>query len=82
MNRAGRLGPRHDRGRLGIGDQPLVAVGDLLVVERARDHVRARVEHGSAAVHVEPLLAVAGGCAIGTIFERLVPCMSGSSKRT
>src|SRR6185312_890053 len=54
----GRLGPRDDGGRLGIRDQPLVAVADLLVVERAGDDIRAGVEDGRAAVHVEPLLAV------------------------
>ena len=55
------LAPGHHRGRLQIGQQQLVAVGDLLVVERAADHVRPAVQHGNAAVHVQPGLGVAVG---------------------
>ena len=42
-----------------VRDQQLVAVADLLVVERSRHHVGAAVQHARAAVHVQASLGIA-----------------------
>ena len=57
----GGVGPGHHGGGRRVGDQQLVAVGDLLVVQRPADHIRPAVQHGNAAVHVQPGLRVAVG---------------------
>ena len=82
MRRAGGVHPRHDCARSRVRAEQLVGVGDLLVVERPGDDVRAAVEDDRAAVHVQALSRITAGVLDRHSFERLVPCMSGSSKRT
>ena len=57
--RVGR--PGNDGRRPRVGDETLVAVGDLLVVERAAHDVGSRVEDACAAVHVETILRIGRG---------------------
>src|SRR5207302_4907663 len=43
------------------GEEQLIAVALLVVVQRARDDVRARIEDARSPVHVEPPLGVVEG---------------------
>ena len=61
-DQAGGLGrPGHDGGGGGIGEQQLVSVADLFVVETSGNYIGACVENRGAPVHVEALACEAGG---------------------
>ena len=53
--------PRDHRGRVRVGEEQLVSVALLVVIQGARDDVRARIEHARPPVHVEAPLGVVEG---------------------
>ena len=55
------VGPRQHLGGVGIGEQQLVSVAALLVIERPADDIRAGIQHARPAVHVQTSFGVVEG---------------------